>query len=205
MREEEPTKTKSWAVLLWHCNVWQRETKKTVSNSDSNRKKWEWQEESPRTLRRSRHTILNTNTLEKEKVALWVSYQVWFGCIPTCVGLPETQTSISIHDTELHKTFREQISDFAEIKLELSFILHQADENTLSGAPPVFAHPLRTFTPFRWFGLCSNYLPKHVNSLTSPSTTYITKIKRSACPLFPIFFFFLKSIFHSFGQNRQIR
>lgn len=37
MREEEPTKTKSWAVLLWHCIVWHRETKKMVSDSDSNR------------------------------------------------------------------------------------------------------------------------------------------------------------------------
>lgn len=38
MREDEPTKTKSWAVLLWHCNVWQRETQTTVSGCDSNRK-----------------------------------------------------------------------------------------------------------------------------------------------------------------------
>lgn len=126
MREEEPTKTKSWAVLLWHCNVWQRETKKTVCNSDSNREGSRRVNKSEtRTLRRSRQTKLKTNMTEKEKVALLASYQVWFGCVPTCVGLPETQTPISIHDTKLHKTFREQISDFAEIKLQLFFILHQ--------------------------------------------------------------------------------
>lgn len=60
---------------------------------------------------RSRQTKLKTNVLEKEKLALWVSYQIRFGCVPTRVGLPETQTSISIYNTELHKTFREQMSD----------------------------------------------------------------------------------------------
>lgn len=54
--------------------------------------------------------------LERHQVALRVSYQIWFGCVPTCVGLPKTQTSISVYDTKLHETFREQISDCAEMK-----------------------------------------------------------------------------------------
>lgn len=42
-----------------------------------------------------------------------------------------------------------------------------------------------------------NYFPKHVNSLISPSITYITKFKCFACPLFPIFW----SIFHSWPEQ----
>lgn len=32
------------------------------------------------------------------------AHQVRFGCVPTCVGLPEAQRSIGINDTKLKNT-----------------------------------------------------------------------------------------------------
>lgn len=53
-----------------------------------------------RTLSRS-GTKLELKLLERAEDPLLDAYQVRFGCVPTCVGLPETQRSIGINNAKL--------------------------------------------------------------------------------------------------------
>lgn len=44
---------------------------------------------------------IETDWLEGPEDELLGAYQVRLGRVPTCVGLPETQRSVSINDTKL--------------------------------------------------------------------------------------------------------
>lgn len=84
MREDEPTKTKSWAVLLWHCNVCQQKTSVQANKQKhKGQQQWRWW---------------------SREIKVQRPHQVGFGSAPAGVGLPKTQASVSIHDTKLHKT-----------------------------------------------------------------------------------------------------
>lgn len=173
MREEEPTKTKSWAVLLWQCRVWQTHTnkKKKHKNTVSG-----YSEKKIRSCKR--HSTTSASRFLPGMV--WVhSHWCW------------SAKDSNLHQRLQYQTTKDiQISDPAAVEFELRFILHLiGDKNTLLGA----SDHRGTVSPFRWFKLSLNYLSKHFQRLMSPNPAYITEIKCSACPLF-FRFFFLKHI-----------
>lgn len=86
-----------------------------IIKQDKNKQKGVWQKN-----RRTLEGYRRKNQLNE----LRASHQVWFRCSPACVGLPETQGSISIHNPKLQKTSTKQISHFAVNRIEWSLILH---------------------------------------------------------------------------------
>lgn len=70
------------------------------------------------TARKREDTKKSLTENEKRKEAncvgrdeVWHPYQIRFGCVPTGVGLPKTQTSVGIHDTKLNKITRHHMLD----------------------------------------------------------------------------------------------
>lgn len=116
MREEEPTKTKSWAVLLWHCSVW-RDRKETVSGADSNREaerskqKWDWQHRGGGE-RKSGWTWKwrSRNLLERHEAVTVLPSRAWAPC-RWCWSARGSTLRLRPRCRTTRKQAREQMSD----------------------------------------------------------------------------------------------
>lgn len=116
-----------------------------IEKQEESLQKWEWQEENERWDTEVDWTDKKKKRTGCKTIAAWLSYQEGFGCIPTCVGLPETQSSIGIDDTKLHKTaFRQHMWGFAGIKLD--FYIKQAQTHRQCSYL-VFAHSRKPSLP----------------------------------------------------------
>ena len=198
MREEEPTKTKSWAVLLWHCSVWQTTTRRTVSKRDSDRDGGDEKHKIRATGRKQKDTRWKNILQKTEKLSKWIFTfltRKGLGAFPlvlVCQRLKPPSASTIPNYTNIQR---------AEIRVcwcKDSVILHLTSDTQKHIA--LCLHTTEKHSPFRWFGSCPNYIPgKNVNGLIRSSSAYITTVKSCACPVQPNAF----TVCLTPGQSRQ--